>query len=222
MGPLMVQSKLFKLVQGMISIAGPTNTHKDSVESHNFSTNDARAAGLHEVGGAVSRVWLVWSSVLGCVCCVAHGVSGWKKEKKEWVWVDRELCCANLPSLPMSILTKPAPKGLLLRALMIILPATWRSPGRGHNGLVDLLKRTAHPSCGGQIYHKYYFLHIHLVKTPDPRISLRPPSSSTATSVVIFKGLSSSHPPYHFVRCGGVIYTPHTLGPLKELGPETS
>eukprot|EP00983_Pelagomonas_calceolata_P042598 1138563-Pelagomonas_calceolata.AAC.6 len=33
MGPLMVQSKLFKLVQGMISIAGPTKTQKDSVES---------------------------------------------------------------------------------------------------------------------------------------------------------------------------------------------
>eukprot|EP00983_Pelagomonas_calceolata_P077180 1153760-Pelagomonas_calceolata.AAC.1 len=38
-GPLMVHSKLFTLVQGMISVAGPTNTQKDSVESHNFSTN---------------------------------------------------------------------------------------------------------------------------------------------------------------------------------------
>eukprot|EP00983_Pelagomonas_calceolata_P037164 1136222-Pelagomonas_calceolata.AAC.4 len=43
------------------------------------------------------------------------------------------LCCANLSSLPMSVLPEPAPQGLLLRALS----------GRGHNGLVDLLKRTA-------------------------------------------------------------------------------
>eukprot|EP00983_Pelagomonas_calceolata_P047386 1140623-Pelagomonas_calceolata.AAC.2 len=36
------------------------------------------------------------------------------------------LCCANLSPLPM--LTKPDPQELLLRALMIILPATlWRS-----------------------------------------------------------------------------------------------
>eukprot|EP00983_Pelagomonas_calceolata_P077499 1153887-Pelagomonas_calceolata.AAC.1 len=97
MGPLVVQSKLFKLVQGMISVAGPTDTQKDTVESHNFSSNDfaefqsnARAAGLHEVGGVVSRGWLMWSSVLVCVCCVTHGVSGWKKEKKEWVWHYRE------------------------------------------------------------------------------------------------------------------------------------
>eukprot|EP00983_Pelagomonas_calceolata_P060150 1146250-Pelagomonas_calceolata.AAC.2 len=81
MGPLMVQSKLFKLVQGMISVAGPTNTQKDNVESHNLSTNESK---FEIFGGAVSRGWLMWSSVLGCVCCVAHGVSGWKKEKKEW------------------------------------------------------------------------------------------------------------------------------------------
>eukprot|EP00983_Pelagomonas_calceolata_P012266 391893-Pelagomonas_calceolata.AAC.2 len=38
-----------------------------------------------------------------------------------WIW---RLCCANLSSLPMSVLTKPVPQGLLLRALMITLPAT--------------------------------------------------------------------------------------------------
>eukprot|EP00983_Pelagomonas_calceolata_P061172 1146712-Pelagomonas_calceolata.AAC.2 len=43
-----------------------------------------------------------------------------------------ESCAAptwlNLSPLPMSMFTKPAPQGLLLRALMIILPATlWRS-----------------------------------------------------------------------------------------------
>eukprot|EP00983_Pelagomonas_calceolata_P122954 1160955-Pelagomonas_calceolata.AAC.5 len=42
----------------------------------------------------------------------------------------------------LCMLTKLAPQGILLRALMVIVPATlWRSPGRGHNGLVDLLKR---------------------------------------------------------------------------------
>eukprot|EP00983_Pelagomonas_calceolata_P062188 1147165-Pelagomonas_calceolata.AAC.2 len=42
-----------------------------------------------------------------------------------WVW---RLCCADLSLLPMPVLTKPAPQGLLLRALMIILPAIlWRS-----------------------------------------------------------------------------------------------
>eukprot|EP00983_Pelagomonas_calceolata_P047845 1140817-Pelagomonas_calceolata.AAC.1 len=35
-GAFVVQSKLFKLVQGMISTAGPTSTQKDGVESHNF------------------------------------------------------------------------------------------------------------------------------------------------------------------------------------------
>eukprot|EP00983_Pelagomonas_calceolata_P117186 1160390-Pelagomonas_calceolata.AAC.8 len=41
-----------------------------------------------------------------------------------------------------------------------------------------------------------------------------------------FKGLRSSHPPHHSVRCGthtvgGIIYTPHTLDPLKEFGLDT-
>eukprot|EP00983_Pelagomonas_calceolata_P038621 1136856-Pelagomonas_calceolata.AAC.1 len=33
----------------------------------------------------------------------------------------KRLCCASLSSLPVSVLTKPAPIGLLLRAFMIIL-----------------------------------------------------------------------------------------------------
>eukprot|EP00983_Pelagomonas_calceolata_P035175 1099955-Pelagomonas_calceolata.AAC.1 len=37
MGPLTVQSKLFELAEGLISIAGPTNTQKDIVESHNLA-----------------------------------------------------------------------------------------------------------------------------------------------------------------------------------------
>eukprot|EP00983_Pelagomonas_calceolata_P045465 1139751-Pelagomonas_calceolata.AAC.5 len=38
-GTLLVKSQLFKLVQGMLSIAGPTNTQKDGVKSHYFSIN---------------------------------------------------------------------------------------------------------------------------------------------------------------------------------------
>eukprot|EP00983_Pelagomonas_calceolata_P107240 1159321-Pelagomonas_calceolata.AAC.12 len=35
------------------------------------------------------------------------------------------------------------------------------------------------------------------------------------------KGLSSSHPPYHYVVLGGVNFSPQTLEPLKELGLDT-
>eukprot|EP00983_Pelagomonas_calceolata_P005456 177625-Pelagomonas_calceolata.AAC.1 len=42
-GVLVVKSQLFKLVNGVLSIAGPTNTQKDNVESHNFCINE----GLH-------------------------------------------------------------------------------------------------------------------------------------------------------------------------------
>eukprot|EP00983_Pelagomonas_calceolata_P005355 174306-Pelagomonas_calceolata.AAC.1 len=60
------------------------------VSSKFMISSSAHAAGLHGVGGAVSRGSLMWSSVLGCVCCVTHGVSEWKKEKKEWAWLYRE------------------------------------------------------------------------------------------------------------------------------------
>eukprot|EP00983_Pelagomonas_calceolata_P091502 1157554-Pelagomonas_calceolata.AAC.1 len=36
-----------------------------------------------------------------------------------------------------------------------------------------------------------------------------------------FKILGSSHPPYILLGVGGVIYTPHTMEPLKELGLDT-
>uniref|UniRef100_A0A6S8PPB3 Uncharacterized protein n=1 Tax=Dunaliella tertiolecta TaxID=3047 RepID=A0A6S8PPB3_DUNTE len=39
-GALMVKSQLFKLVKGVLSVAGPTNTQKDGVESHNFCINE--------------------------------------------------------------------------------------------------------------------------------------------------------------------------------------
>eukprot|EP00983_Pelagomonas_calceolata_P073487 1152157-Pelagomonas_calceolata.AAC.3 len=39
-GALVVKSHLFKLVKGVLSIAGPTNTQEDSVESHNFCNNE--------------------------------------------------------------------------------------------------------------------------------------------------------------------------------------
>eukprot|EP00983_Pelagomonas_calceolata_P058831 1145648-Pelagomonas_calceolata.AAC.2 len=39
-GVLMVKSQLFKLVKGVLSVAGPTNTQQDVVESHNFCINE--------------------------------------------------------------------------------------------------------------------------------------------------------------------------------------
>eukprot|EP00983_Pelagomonas_calceolata_P006055 200951-Pelagomonas_calceolata.AAC.1 len=92
-GALVVKSQLFKSAKGVLSVAGPTNTKRMVWRVTTLalmSLLSARAASLHEVGGAVSRGWLVGSSVLGRVCCVTHGVSKWKKEKKEWVWLYRE------------------------------------------------------------------------------------------------------------------------------------
>eukprot|EP00983_Pelagomonas_calceolata_P087136 1156894-Pelagomonas_calceolata.AAC.2 len=54
-------------------------------------------------------------------------------------------------------------------------------------------------------------------KTPGPRISWRHPSSSTTIYVAIFQGLSSSHPPYHSVRCGrGHLQPKHFGAPLRD------
>eukprot|EP00983_Pelagomonas_calceolata_P015621 496287-Pelagomonas_calceolata.AAC.1 len=39
-GALVVKSQLFKLVKGVLSVAGPTNTQKDGVESHSFCINE--------------------------------------------------------------------------------------------------------------------------------------------------------------------------------------
>eukprot|EP00983_Pelagomonas_calceolata_P089171 1157285-Pelagomonas_calceolata.AAC.6 len=38
-GTLMVKFQLFELIKGMLDVAGPTNTQKDGVQSHDFSTN---------------------------------------------------------------------------------------------------------------------------------------------------------------------------------------
>eukprot|EP00983_Pelagomonas_calceolata_P045850 1139895-Pelagomonas_calceolata.AAC.5 len=39
-GTPVVKSQLFKLVQGMLNTAGPTNNQEDGAESHNFSTTE--------------------------------------------------------------------------------------------------------------------------------------------------------------------------------------
>eukprot|EP00983_Pelagomonas_calceolata_P080344 1155105-Pelagomonas_calceolata.AAC.6 len=39
-GALVVKSQLFKLIKGVFSVAGPTNTQKDGVEDHKFSINE--------------------------------------------------------------------------------------------------------------------------------------------------------------------------------------
>eukprot|EP00983_Pelagomonas_calceolata_P020996 659704-Pelagomonas_calceolata.AAC.1 len=38
-GALVVKSQLFKLVKGVLGVAGSTNTQKDGVESHKFCIN---------------------------------------------------------------------------------------------------------------------------------------------------------------------------------------
>eukprot|EP00983_Pelagomonas_calceolata_P030839 969018-Pelagomonas_calceolata.AAC.1 len=39
-GVLVVKSRLFKLVKGVLSVAGPINTQNDGVESHSFYINE--------------------------------------------------------------------------------------------------------------------------------------------------------------------------------------
>eukprot|EP00983_Pelagomonas_calceolata_P123589 1161024-Pelagomonas_calceolata.AAC.1 len=87
---------------------------------------------------------------------------------------------------PMSVLTKPAPHGLLLRALMImILPATLRALTASLFIKKEVhVKKDKASSFYCIIYHQKSLLSL----TPGPKISLRPPSSSTATSVAIFQG----------------------------------
>eukprot|EP00983_Pelagomonas_calceolata_P051977 1142642-Pelagomonas_calceolata.AAC.21 len=38
-GTLVVKSQLFKLMKGVLSVAGPTNNQQDGVESHSFCIN---------------------------------------------------------------------------------------------------------------------------------------------------------------------------------------
>eukprot|EP00983_Pelagomonas_calceolata_P039577 1137228-Pelagomonas_calceolata.AAC.5 len=44
-GTLLVKSQLFKLFQGILSVAGPTNNQKDGVKSHCFSINKLSVTG---------------------------------------------------------------------------------------------------------------------------------------------------------------------------------
>eukprot|EP00983_Pelagomonas_calceolata_P044555 1139345-Pelagomonas_calceolata.AAC.2 len=62
MGPLMVQSKLFKLVQSMISVGGPTNTQKDVLEFNQLHMSLVSIQ-LVRLSNKGSRVGLVWGAV---------------------------------------------------------------------------------------------------------------------------------------------------------------
>eukprot|EP00983_Pelagomonas_calceolata_P038838 1136940-Pelagomonas_calceolata.AAC.1 len=100
-GALVGKFQRLKLVKGVLSVSGSTNTQKDGVESHNCCTNEfalmildfnkvhmplfhIQLMRLLHVFGCCGPLW-------GCVCCVTHdGVSRRLKEKKEWVWLYRE------------------------------------------------------------------------------------------------------------------------------------
>eukprot|EP00983_Pelagomonas_calceolata_P045667 1139844-Pelagomonas_calceolata.AAC.4 len=70
----------------MISIAGPTNTQKDGVESHDFCTNEFAKCTRR----SYTFSWLGLSQAVGCrgplcgVMSARHGVSGRKDVKKKW------------------------------------------------------------------------------------------------------------------------------------------
>eukprot|EP00983_Pelagomonas_calceolata_P131717 1161803-Pelagomonas_calceolata.AAC.14 len=128
---LVAKSHLFELVKGVLSVTSPTNIQKDhpyTMMVHNVTdfpftytcTNlhaaivppptAAQLVRLSNVGGCVGPVWSapVWG---------AHAVpAAYYMVVKEKVSLElfRRFCCANLSSLPMSVLTKPAPQGLLL------------------------------------------------------------------------------------------------------------
>eukprot|EP00983_Pelagomonas_calceolata_P053276 1143237-Pelagomonas_calceolata.AAC.1 len=101
-GMLMVKSQLFKLVKGMLNIAGPTDTQEDGVESHDLRTNEfaevcmlplcrlqllsrprvftvlgfnssAHATGLCLIGGCLTRLTVV--VLCGAVSAVQRMVS---------------------------------------------------------------------------------------------------------------------------------------------------
>eukprot|EP00983_Pelagomonas_calceolata_P004640 151118-Pelagomonas_calceolata.AAC.1 len=122
----------------------------------------------------------------------------------------------------MPVLTKPTPRGLLLRDFGAAggtgIQSTQRQPQPLH-----LLPRSV--TLASFFWNRgkstLWRSNTASVKTPGPSIAggLQPAALQPLSRS--FKGLSSSHPPYHFVKCGGVIYTPHTLEPLKGLGLDT-
>eukprot|EP00983_Pelagomonas_calceolata_P003447 112495-Pelagomonas_calceolata.AAC.1 len=90
-GTSMVKSKLFELIKGVFNIIGPVTTQKDSVKSHRvICTNEfaevCRCAASNCCPGLMSSQYLI--SIKCAFHCLA--ISWEKKEKKKWVWLDRE------------------------------------------------------------------------------------------------------------------------------------
>eukprot|EP00983_Pelagomonas_calceolata_P116827 1160355-Pelagomonas_calceolata.AAC.1 len=131
-GTSMVKIMSFELVKVEFSITGPTNTQEDGLVSSQylFSIKCTCCWFAFSLCGCLIR--LAMQDLCG-VPCILHSVSREKKEKKKKrkIFVERGegvelcsmrstaggiwwLCCASISSLPVSVLTKPAPKGLLL------------------------------------------------------------------------------------------------------------
>eukprot|EP00983_Pelagomonas_calceolata_P013920 445705-Pelagomonas_calceolata.AAC.1 len=151
-GGLVVNSQLFKLVKGVLSVAGPTNTQRDGVESHSFCTNEfaevcmlplcrlqllfrprvLTALDFNQVHMSMVSIQLVRLSHAvsyagpqwGAVPAAKHMVLA--RERRSSGVLKVVLC---QPIITSNVrVNRAAPKGLLLRALLIILPATlWYS-----------------------------------------------------------------------------------------------
>eukprot|EP00983_Pelagomonas_calceolata_P046710 1140309-Pelagomonas_calceolata.AAC.1 len=67
--PVVIRSQSLKLVKGMLKLAGPTNTQKDGVESHDSCTIEfacCRCAASNCCPGLVSSQYLI---LIECTCC---------------------------------------------------------------------------------------------------------------------------------------------------------
>eukprot|EP00983_Pelagomonas_calceolata_P013178 420913-Pelagomonas_calceolata.AAC.2 len=120
---LLVVKAYFFYLPGMFIITSPTNTQKD---------------GLHAatVGKCLLRNTSFEQEVEG-------------EEEMGLVGEIWRLCCAKLSPLPVSMLTEHAPQGLLLRAFVIILPATlWAMKQGTPISLQDSTDDLRHRLCG--------------------------------------------------------------------------
>eukprot|EP00983_Pelagomonas_calceolata_P072705 1151834-Pelagomonas_calceolata.AAC.1 len=95
-----VKPQLFRLAKGMLIITCSTNVQENGMESHSISTNM-----LQRLAAAA-----VPPQIVAQALCL-HSSLFQSNARAAGIW---RLCCANLSSLILSVLTKPTPQGLLL------------------------------------------------------------------------------------------------------------